>query len=140
MWHSLEHIEKLSGTLTEISRTLKDNGTLIVALPNIQSYDREHYRLYWAAYDVPRHLWHFSPKTFGILAKKHGFEIKKQKPMLFDVFYISILSERNRKKSERHKDSKFPTLKGLLFGCWACLKTLAQPEKASSIIYILKKK
>lgn len=140
MWHSLEHIEHLNETLQEVHRVLKDDGTLIVALPNVISYDQEHYRLYWAAYDVPRHLWHFSPKTFKILAKKQGFEVKKQKPMLFDAFYISVLSERNKKSSERNRHLRCPACKGLLFGLWACLKTLAKPDKASSVMYVLKKR
>ncbi|MDR1698566.1 MAG: class I SAM-dependent methyltransferase [Prevotellaceae bacterium] len=140
MWHSLEHIEHLSETLQQVHRVLKDDGTLIIALPNVKSYDHDHYRFYWAAYDVPRHLWHFSPETFKILAQKNGFDIKKQKPMLFDVFYISLLSERNKKSSERNRHLHHPVCRALLFGLWACLKTLVKPEKASSIIYVLKKK
>ena len=133
MWHSLEHIEKLNETMSEAHRLLTKTGALIVALPNVSSFDQKHYGFYWAAYDVPRHLWHFSPETFKILAEKHGFEIKTQKAMRFDVFYISILSARNKK-------SKFATLQGLWFGLRAWRKTLLRPQKASSIIYVLKKR
>jgi 2-polyprenyl-3-methyl-5-hydroxy-6-metoxy-1,4-benzoquinol methylase len=133
MWHSLEHLQHLNETLQEAKRLLAEDGALVVALPNIDSFDRKYYGLHWAGYDVPRHLWHFSPKTFKILAKKHGFELKKRKAMLFDVFYISILSERNLQ-------SKFATFKGLYFGLRAYLKTLTKAKKASSMIYVLKKK
>lgn len=139
MWHSLEHIENLNETMREANRLLAKDGVLVIALPNVKSYDQKYYKLYWAGYDVPRHLWHFSPKTFKILAKNNGFEIKKRKPMLFDVFYLSILSERNKNLNIRKKQSGLPALKGLLFGFWACLKTLKKPKKASSIIYVLKK-
>lgn len=132
LWHVLEHIEKLNETMTRFHEILKDNGALLIALPNKRSYDAESYKDNWAAYDVPRHLWHFSPADFEKLANKHGFNLVGLKPMYFDIFYISMLSEKN-------KGTPLATIVGLMKGGIYFLKTLFNPKKCSSVIYILKK-
>lgn len=133
LWHVLEHLEKLNETMECLNKTLKDDGVLLIALPNKQSYDAIAYQGDWAAYDVPRHLWHFSPNDFEMLANNHGFRLEKIKPMYFDIFYISMLSEKN-------KGTALATIIGLMKGGVYFLKTLFNPAKCSSVIYILKKK
>lgn len=133
MWHVLEHIESLDEVMVQLHSILKDSGVAIIALPNKDSYDAKSYKEHWAAYDVPRHLWHFSPNTFSLLANKHQFEIKEMKPMYFDTFYISMLSEKN-------KNTFCASLIGLLKGALFFLRSLRHTQKCSSIIYILKKK
>jgi len=133
MWHVLEHVEKLNETFAAIYKTLRKDGIAVIALPNKESYDADNYREYWAAYDVPRHLWHFSPSDFTRLAEKHGFSVKKMKPMYFDAFYISLLSEKNRGAS-------LATVKGFLNGGVFFFWSLTKTSKCSSIIYILRKK
>jgi ubiquinone/menaquinone biosynthesis C-methylase UbiE len=96
LWHVLEHFYDPFKLSSDIVRLLKSGGWCIIALPNCSSYDAEYYKSYWAAYDVPRHLWHFSPSTFRIFSEKSGFLIKKIRNLPLDVFYISILSERYR--------------------------------------------
>jgi predicted SAM-dependent methyltransferase len=130
LWHVLEHLEKLNETIQLIYKLLKDDGAAIIALPNKNSIDALYYKENWAAYDVPRHLWHFSPDIMKMLAGKHGFRIAEMKPMYFDVFYIAMLSEKNRQSSP---------LTGLLKGFIFFLRSLAEVETCSSIIYILKK-
>ncbi|MDR0505951.1 MAG: class I SAM-dependent methyltransferase [Dysgonamonadaceae bacterium] len=130
LWHVLEHLEKLNETMQIIHKLMKDNGTAIIALPNLNSVDARYYKENWAAYDVPRHLWHFSPDVMKILAEKHGFCITAFKPMYFDVFYISMLSEKNRGSS---------SLVGLLKGFVFFLRSLSGISKCSSVIYVLKK-
>jgi len=132
LWHVLEHIEDLEGLLTQLKRVLKPNGTLILALPNSASYDANHYREYWAAYDVPRHLWHFTTKTISLLCEKNKLEVVCQKGMPLDAFYISILSEKN-------KDSKFAFLRGIYIGFLAYFASRKDISKQSSVIYVLKK-
>lgn len=132
LWHVLEHIENLNETLDNIFRILKKDGTVFIALPNKESSDALHYKEYWAAYDVPRHLWHFSPSDFEQLAKKHRFTVVKQKTMYFDPFYISMLSE-------KYKQSAFGSALGLAKGFYFCCRSLFNTNKSSSIIYILKK-
>jgi len=94
MWHVLEHVSGLIDRINEIARLLKNNGVLLVAVPNSKSFDADYYGKFWAAYDVPRHLYHFSPDTIKRLFEKYGFVLQKTLPMKFDAFYVSLLSEK----------------------------------------------
>lgn len=133
LWHVMEHLEDLNGTWEKLYDLLTERGILIVAAPNCRSYDAGKYGKYWAAYDVPRHLWHFTPVTMRQFAMKHRFIMAGRHPMPFDAFYISILSEKN-------KGSARPVLKGLFNGLSAWFHTLEKKDKSSSIIYIFRKK
>ena len=132
LWHVLEHVENLNETMVLFSKLLKENGKLIIALPNHTSYDAIKYRAFWAAYDVPRHIWHFSPDTFQQLAQKHGYTLTTIKSMPFDAFYISILSE-------KYMNRKLPFLRGFFSGAIAFALFLFNKKKSSSLIYVLKK-
>lgn len=132
LWHVLEHLPNLNETMTQFHKLLKDDGVLVVAVPNADSYDARQYQQHWAAYDVPRHLWHFSPNTILQLAEKCKFHIAQIKPMPFDAFYISMLSEKNKKK-------KLATIRGLFHGLISFFICLLNNKKSSSIIYIIKK-
>jgi 2-polyprenyl-3-methyl-5-hydroxy-6-metoxy-1,4-benzoquinol methylase len=132
LWHVLEHIEDLNAFMQELIRILKPSGTLVIAVPNSESYDAIHYGKFWAAYDVPRHLWHFSPDTVSLLAKKHLLKIIDLKGMPFDAFYISMMSEINKR-------ANFTFLRGVIGGLIATIQSCTQVTKQSSIIYILKK-
>ena len=133
MWHVLEHVHDLHGYLEKYHSILRQKGRLIIAVPNYTSYDATEYQQYWAAYDVPRHLYHFSPESMGVLAEKKGFSINTVKPMWFDSFYVSILSE-------QYKTGKNQYVKAFLNGLLSNLKTILDPKKCSSVIYILEKK
>ena len=133
MWHVLEHFHRPSDYTIEIKRLLKPGGICVAALPNCSSHDAMHYGKDWAAWDVPRHLWHFTPVTFRILAEKEGFAIKNTVPLPLDVFYISALSEKNRL-------SLFPFVKGMVKGSLFTLKYLFNRDKSSSLVYFLKTK
>jgi 2-polyprenyl-3-methyl-5-hydroxy-6-metoxy-1,4-benzoquinol methylase len=132
LWHVLEHLEHLNESLRQYRDLLADDGTLIIAVPNVSSADAAVYKEYWAAYDVPRHLWHFSSKTMKLLAKNNGFKITKLFPMPFDAFYVSMLSE-------KYKGNKFSFISGLLIGSLCWIQSISKKSKSSSIIYILKK-
>lgn len=132
LWHVLEHIEPLEQTCEQLKQLLKPDGVLVVALPNCSSYDAQHYGKEWAAYDVPRHLWHFTPATLATLASKVGLTLVATKPMPFDAFYVAMLSEKNRGKN-------CPFLRGCLLGTRAWIAALGNRERSSSVIYILKK-
>lgn len=133
MWHVLEHMESLDKVMQVLYSALKDTGVAIIALPNKESYDAEYYEADWAAYDVPRHLWHFSQDDFTMLAEKHNFELVDVKPMYFDAMYISMLSEKNRK-------SFLGSVRGLLRGGVYSLRSMKNLNRCSSLVYILKKK
>ena len=99
LWHVLEHVHLLNETLAQLTALLKPDGVLLIAVPNVESLDAQHYREAWAAYDVPRHLYHFAPKTMAQLLKKHKLTIRQTLPMPLDAYYVSMLSEKN--KAER---------------------------------------
>lgn len=96
LWHVLEHLHDLNESLSQLKEMLANQGTLIIALPNVASYDSRFYKSFWAGYDVPRHLWHFSKNSFQRLAQNHGLNVVKIIPMKLDSFYVSLLSEKYR--------------------------------------------
>lgn len=133
MWHVLEHVHELHGYLNRFQTILQRSGTLVIAVPNYTSYDATRYGASWAAYDVPRHLYHFSPASMRQLLDLHGFEVKECKPMTFDSYYVSMLSE-------QYLNGK-PNLAGAFMTGWKSnRKASGHPEKSSSVIYIAKKK
>lgn len=133
MWHVLEHVHDLHIYVEKCYDLLKPNGLLFIAVPNYTSADEAIYKQHWAAYDVPRHLYHFSPKSIDILASSKNFTVKKQIPMWFDSFYVSLLSE-------QHKNGTANLIKAFINGAISNLQTLFNVKKCSSIIYVLAKK
>jgi len=130
MWHVLEHVPNLNAYVSNLKTLLKPNGTLIVAVPNFKSYDANYYKEFWAAYDVPRHLWHFSKKSISNLFARQNMKVKKVLPMKFDSFYVSLLSE-------KYKTGKSNMLKAFLIGLKSNAKAKSSKEY-SSHIYIIK--
>ena len=133
LWHVMEHLEHLNEMWETIHRILKKKGVLIVAVPNPDSYDAKKYGEWWAAYDVPRHLWHFRPAVMQQFGAKHGFILEERKPMPFDAFYVSMLTE-------KYKGSKLSFVKGLWTGTCAWFSALGKKERSSSMIYVFRKK
>jgi 2-polyprenyl-3-methyl-5-hydroxy-6-metoxy-1,4-benzoquinol methylase len=133
MWHVLEHVHHLKKRIEEVSLILKNRGIAVVAVPNHESFDASHYGKYWAAYDIPRHLYHFSAANIKQLFNQYNFEWIKSVPMRFDSFYVSILSE-------KYRSNKFPFINGLNIGLKSNLMAGKNPEKFSSVIYIFRKK
>lgn len=130
LWHVLEHLPNLEDHISLFKKILKPNGTLIIAVPNYKSYDAKHYKQFWAAYDVPRHLWHFNKASISKLVSKQTMEVIKIKPMWFDAFYVSLLSE-------KYKSGKINFVKGFWIGLLSNLKSIRSKE-ASSLIYVVK--
>lgn len=132
LWHVLEHLPNLKEDLLSFKKLLKPNGTLIVAVPNYKSYDAKHYKNYWAAFDVPRHLWHFNKTSVSKLMQTLSMQVVKVKPMWFDAFYVSLLSE-------KYKTGKMHPIKAIWIGLLSNGKAFFTKE-ASSLIYIIKNK
>ena len=132
LWHVMEHLEHLDETWDELYRLLADRGTLVVAVPNCTSFDAGRYGAYWAAYDVPRHLWHFTPATMQRLALKHGFVLAARHPMPFDAFYVSMLTERYMRR-------RGAFVRGCLTGVLAWFSSLVRKDRSSSMIYVFRK-
>lgn len=130
LWHVLEHLPDLENTIRKIEAFVKPGGVLIIAVPNFKSFDAKHYKNYWAAYDVPRHLWHFSKNSMRSLFSSE-MKLEKIKPMIFDSFYVSLLSE-------KYKTGKSFSIKALFVGLWSNLTALRTGE-SSSHIYCFRK-
>lgn len=131
LWHVLEHLADLENQILKMISILEENGTIIIAVPNYKSYDAKYYKDFWAAYDVPRHLWHFSREAVHRLFSKYGMEVVDTRPMYFDAFYVSLLSE-------KYKGSKLGFVKGFFRGLFSNLAALFTKEH-SSLIYVIKK-
>lgn len=131
LWHVLEHFHNPYEYFSEIRRLLKPGGLCLVALPNRNSFDAQHYGTLWAAYDVPRHVWHFEPSTFNQFAKKAGFRCFGIRNLPFDVFYISILSE-------KYKGSGLSFVRGMINGKLFYIRSLFNIKRSSSILYLLR--
>ncbi|NMM47000.1 class I SAM-dependent methyltransferase [Marinigracilibium pacificum] len=126
MWHVLEHVPDLNEEMTRLKNLLTPNGILIIAVPNRESYDEKIYKQEWAAYDVPRHLYHFRKQDIISLAKKYKLSFIEDKPMWFDAPYVSMLSE-------DHKRSSLPKLKGLTIGTISNLSSIFTKQQSSKI-------
>ena len=132
LWHVLEHVYPLEQRVKEFFDKLEPGGTLIVALPNMLSYDAKKYGEFWAAYDVPRHIHHFTPSSVHRLMENAGFDHIKTRPMFFDAFYISLLSEKYRHGHEKYINAFFTGLRSNLSAFFG-------KGNYSSLIYIFKK-
>lgn len=129
MWHVLEHVPDLEKQIQELKRLLKPTGTIIIAVPNYKSFDAKHYGKFWAAYDVPRHLWHFSKTSIEKLFSRQDIKLVKVLPMVYDSFYVSLLSE-------KYKTGKMNFVNGFLMGLRSNWKA-KQNLEFSSHIYVL---
>lgn len=131
MWHVLEHVEDLHQQCRELHRLLKPDGRLVIALPNITSYDALHYGKFWAGWDVPRHLFHFNFVSIQGLLKRHEFLFLKREPLKWDAFYISMLSE-------KYINNRIMPLKTIVNG-WKSNFKAKKTKEFSSNIYIFGK-
>lgn len=132
MWHVLEHVHELHAYIKQIEKLLAPGGKAFIAVPNYTSKDADIYKAYWAAYDVPRHLYHFSPQSMETLLAQHGLKLTAVKPMWFDSFYVSMLSE-------QYKNGKGNIIKAVFNGFVSNLKAWGNTRKCSSVIYVISK-
>jgi 2-polyprenyl-3-methyl-5-hydroxy-6-metoxy-1,4-benzoquinol methylase len=130
LWHVLEHVTDLNETLSFFKENLKPDGVLIIAVPNYTSYDAKYYKEFWAAYDVPRHLYHFEINSITKLLSPYGFKLIETKPMKFDSFYVSMLSE-------KYKTGAVKYLNAFLTGLKSNMKA-KEAKDFSSVIYVFK--
>lgn len=131
MWHVLEHVHDLDQRMTEIESLLDPKGIFILALPNPESYDAKYYGKFWAAYDVPRHLYHFTKEDVYRLAAKYNFKVEKEFPMYLDAFYVSLLSE-------KFIGGKVGFIRAIWVALWSNVKSSSKNPNTSSLIYVLR--
>ncbi|RYY00503.1 MAG: class I SAM-dependent methyltransferase [Gammaproteobacteria bacterium] len=132
LWHVLEHVHQLHDYVEQLKNLLAPNGKIFIAVPNYTSGDAGIYRTFWAAYDVPRHLYHFTPKSIENLVKQHGLKLTAKKPMWFDSFYISLLSS-------KYKNGSTSWIGAGVNGLRSNLSALANKDRCSSLIYVIEK-
>lgn len=129
MWHVLEHVHELHKYMKRLKELLKPGGKLFIAVPNFTCYDAQVYKEFWAAYDVPRHLYHFSPASMHKLLSIHNMQPAAIKPMWYDSFYVSMLSE-------KYMTGKSNILNAFVTGVISNWKAMFNKEKCSSVIYV----
>ncbi len=132
MWHVLEHVPQLNGRIEDLKRLIKPNGVIIIAVPNYTSLDAKIYAENWAAYDVPRHLYHFSPADIETVFKKHDLNVFRVLPMIFDSYYVSMLSE-------KIKSGKSNIIRAIWNGFRSNLSAIKTGKTYSSQIYLIRK-
>ena len=132
MWHVLEHIPYLNERIIQVKRILKDNGIIIIAIPISNSFDAKYYNKFWAAFDLPRHFYHFTQSSFTKLMVKHHLSIEKIIPLIFDSFYISMVSE-------KYKTGNSKILNSCLIGLRSNLSAYFGNKDYSSLIFVIKR-
>jgi 2-polyprenyl-3-methyl-5-hydroxy-6-metoxy-1,4-benzoquinol methylase len=131
LWHVLEHVTDLEETLQFFSDSLSDQGRLIIAVPNYTSADAKYYGAFWAGYDVPRHIYHFEINTLKKLLSRFNFTLQETKPMVFDSYYVSMLSE-------KYKTGSINYFKAFISG-FKSNNEAKDPSQYSSVIYVFKR-
>lgn len=132
LWHVMEHVHDLQTYVQQLKNLLKINGRLFIAVPNYTSADAAVYKENWAAYDVPRHLYHFSPKSMQVLMERNGLKLLDHQPMWYDSFYISLLSS-------QYKNGKASLVGAFMNGLRSNYKAMGDVKKCSSVIYVVGK-
>lgn len=130
MWHVLEHVHQLHEYVEQLKNLLAPGGKLFIAVPNYTSRDAKAYGKFWAAYDVPRHLYHFSPQSMDVLVHQHGLKVIKRLPMWFDSFYVGMLSS-------KYKSGKTKYLSAGLHGLSSNINATGNVKECSSVIYVI---
>lgn len=129
LWHVLEHVHSLHEYVDQLKKLISKDGKIFIAVPNYTSPDQKIYLQFWAAYDVPRHLYHFSPASMKNILNYHGLKLEAMKPMWYDSVYVSMLSEKY-KTGDQHP------VRALINGGLSNLEAVFDKSKCSSLIYI----
>jgi len=131
LWHVMEHVHELHSYVEQLKSLVRRDGRIFIAVPNYTSFDAGIYREAWAAYDVPRHLYHFSPKAMETLFDQHGLQLQYSHPMWYDAVYISILSENYRRNGSM--------IRGIFNGFFSNTRAFVDKSRCSSLIYVVAK-
>jgi len=133
LWHVMEHVHDLHGYMEHLKALVRRSGRIFIAVPNYTSYDGSVYRGNWAAYDVPRHLYHFSPAAMQTLLEAHGLQLQGSQPMWYDSYYISLLSEKYR------GDGRGNMVRAAVIGFLSNARAFIDKSRCSSLIYVVSK-
>ncbi len=134
LWHVLEHVHNLKTTLLTLKDKLSTDGKILIAVPNHLSYDAKYFKEYWAAYDLPRHIWHFNYESMSSLLDEAGLVIVKTVAMKLDAYYISLLSNKYQ-----NRNTFFKIVNSIVVGLTSNIKA-KQNDNYSSVLFIVKRK
>jgi len=133
LWHVLEHVHDLHPYMERLKSLVRRHGRIFIAVPNYTSYDARVYKEMWAAYDVPRHLYHFSPDAMERLLTQHGLQLQFSSPMWYDSIYISMLSEKYRNQGRGN------AIRSGFIGVLSNMKAFVNKSHCSSLTYVIGK-
>lgn len=134
LWHVLEHMPHLHDLFKRLYAYLSIGGIVIIAVPDRESWDAQHYGPFWAAWDVPRHLSHFRKRDVQRLLQEHGFELIRTRPMWFDSTYVALLSERYKGRG-----TLLAWINAIIFGSISNLASALTGRSTSSTIFVARK-
>jgi SAM-dependent methyltransferase len=77
LYNVLEHVHDPRSVLAEARRVLAAGGWLAVQAPNARSGQARLFGCRWAALDVPRDLWYYTPPLLGRLLEGSGFRVER---------------------------------------------------------------
>lgn len=69
----LEHVYQPRELVRKVQEWLKPGGIFYVMLPNIGSLEARIFGSYWYGLELPRHLFHFSPRSLTAALESEGF-------------------------------------------------------------------
>jgi 2-polyprenyl-3-methyl-5-hydroxy-6-metoxy-1,4-benzoquinol methylase len=132
LWHVLEHMYHPKDKIEVLEKILSDNGIMIVAIPEYKSFDGGYYKQNWAGWDLPRHVYHYNESTLTRLMDELNFKLIGKHSLMFDSFYISLLSEKNL-------NTRLGTIRAIIIGFLSNIMAIFSSYPFSSQIYVFKK-
>ncbi|MBA3414964.1 MAG: class I SAM-dependent methyltransferase, partial [Chloroflexia bacterium] len=93
LWHVVEHLPHPHRELDEVERILRDDGLLVIEVPNSDCPTRRLCGTAWRQLDVPRHLQHFTPETLAAMLARSGFAVVRRQDFHaidFDLVFYSV--------------------------------------------------
>lgn len=91
LWHVLEHVRAPDFLLREVARVLRPGGFAYIEVPNADSWSARRFGGRWLAYDVPKHLFHFSPEALKALAGQAGLRCVRENHFSMEYTPVTLL-------------------------------------------------
>ena len=127
LWHVLEHIHTLRETMEKLTERLEQKGIIVIAIPNQKAKDLEAFGPHWAAWDVPRHLYHWDTDSLSAFMKSLGLVRIHTGQLPLDPFYIGMISARYAGKG---------AVSGILTGLKSYFHGKSNPAEGSTLLTI----
>lgn len=109
MSHVLEHFLDINAAIINAKNLLKEDGILIIEVPNCKAIGFDTYLEEWPMSDIPRHLNFFTPESLKKVVTQHNLEIIDEKYLhYFRQFSNQFLRQEEKIWSalNQHNDAK----------------------------------